>query len=259
MTLARGMIGQGFGCYDIDASAISATVVDNEDGTATVTLSGSETGAENEVYVRRWGLSLLSSAWSLAGSRTGDGDVEIDVAPGLYWLYVLSAANGSSAATSPFGFRATDGEDALHYQCAEAVVDSILALSLSDDYTEDTVRAMELPWSAFREIGAKGIIVTPIREELESENNQEDDIAYRVQVSFLESSQQNLVLDKAPLLVRERVVRAFSEIKLPGDIPGHYFVEVVPGPVVVPEAVTAEYRVGAIMLHCHCRVDRGVR
>lgn len=68
------------------AGGITISVADNGDGTATVTITGSDAGATNTVYVATadnlWG---LVKAWTVAGSRVGDGTVQITTGRGNWF------------------------------------------------------------------------------------------------------------------------------------------------------------------------------
>lgn len=64
-------------------------VTDNGDGTATVTITGSTASSFNTVFYQ----SASSSVWSSGGNRTSDGDVNLTLDPGRYFIYVSSLLN----------------------------------------------------------------------------------------------------------------------------------------------------------------------
>lgn len=70
-------------------AAPSLSVVDNQDGTQTATISSSTTGSTNVVFTQAAG----SSTWTNSGSRAGDGTVSLSLANGRYFIYVRSFLN----------------------------------------------------------------------------------------------------------------------------------------------------------------------
>jgi len=87
-------------------------ITNNDDGTGTATISGSDSGTTNTVwvYLRHGGvLELLN-----AGSRTGDGDVALSGLFGEYIGFVVSEASSIlSLPSDPDGFWVTNGNQYL--------------------------------------------------------------------------------------------------------------------------------------------------
>jgi len=247
------------------AATPTVTYVDNADGTVTATIAGSTAGSTNKVLGARWAASILAVSFAQLASRVGDGSVEFAVDPlGLWFSVVRSEVSATDVALSAISsFRASDGLDAIHMRCCDSVKETIQALSLvgvEDDATLDpaNVKVMKLPWRAGLEIDQLGIIISPIREGLESDDNNRDELDYRVQVAFVEAADGKLTLGLGrALLRRELVTRAFSELILPG-VTENSIVYVDPGPIIIPEGVEANYDVGGIILHCMCKVNRAV-
>jgi hypothetical protein len=82
------------------------TVADNGDASgATATVSGSDPASDNEIRVA----AGAGGAWSTAGSRTGDGEVPLSLAPGMWWVSVRSSTPGGVSSPAPEAVVVTDG------------------------------------------------------------------------------------------------------------------------------------------------------
>ncbi len=92
MTLIAGIITQGYGAAGsgdagdpLDTPTL--TIEDNADGTGAVaTIEDSTTGTTNTVWV----VPVGDDEFENAGSRTGDGSVDLDLSRDTYLAYVLS-------------------------------------------------------------------------------------------------------------------------------------------------------------------------
>jgi hypothetical protein len=82
------------------------TVVDDEDGSATVTVSGSDAGSDNEVFWSRYGGNWEeSTAWTSGGTRSGDGDIPVTLGTsGVYLFHVVSTAGGAAVSLPVFRY-----------------------------------------------------------------------------------------------------------------------------------------------------------
>lgn len=95
-------------------AAPTLSIGDNLDGTgATAAIAGSTPGSSNAVYVAA-ALGLAGSiAGTLAATRSGDGQVAIGLADGLYAAWCVSTLAGQTAASNPYFFAVTGGAVAL--------------------------------------------------------------------------------------------------------------------------------------------------
>lgn len=67
--------------------ALTLTIVDQADGTgATATIAGSG-GLAMTVYTQTFSGDLGAGVWTVSGTRTGDGDVDLSLAAGHYFAY----------------------------------------------------------------------------------------------------------------------------------------------------------------------------
>lgn len=100
-------------------------IINNQDDTATATISGSDTGTTNTVWVflRHEGVLELTNG----GSRTGDGEVTLTNVRGEYIGYVISELdNVLSLPSNPDGFWITQGNQwNLRTAAAEAEIQII--------------------------------------------------------------------------------------------------------------------------------------
>ena len=78
------------------------TIVDNRDGTATVTIAGADGGTTNAIQTMsiddQWG---VAASWTSRGSRTGNGAVTVTIPQGVYFVAVSSTLTGVTVWTPP--------------------------------------------------------------------------------------------------------------------------------------------------------------
>lgn len=87
-------------------AALAAT--NNDDGTATVEVSGADAGTVSRVYVSAIG----SGVWTLSATIAGNGSSVVALATGTYWAVVVSVGSGGSTAAKPIRFAVSDGAEA---------------------------------------------------------------------------------------------------------------------------------------------------
>ena len=233
----------------------TVTYVDNANGTnVTATIAGADAGSTNAVLIAPWSGGFVNAAFASVASRVGNGAVTVPATPGLYFAIVQSTLSGV-AMSLPGGFRATDGEDAIHYQCCEAIQAFIQALSLTG-LDSANVKIQKFPKN--RDGMAVGCYITPLRESREPADTGRDEISYRVQVTLVQASDGDLTSNLATeLLWRQQITLAMSEHPLTGVEEIHSVI-VDPGPVVIPSAFLAQYDISTILLRCDCQLDRSV-
>jgi len=119
------------------------SIANNQDGTATVTVAGSDSGSTNTVYAARidttWDSDSLPS-WVSKGSRSEDGTVDITLSGAVWFVYVASELSGATASTPPYAAFVTDSsQEAVLDQILEGVKAKVLALSLTGVDASDVV------------------------------------------------------------------------------------------------------------------------
>lgn len=228
------------------------SVADKRDGTgATATISNSTTGTTNTVFTSPW----PGDSFSQSGQRTGDGDVNLSLTVGPHWAYVTSVLGDAFAFSDMVQFRATDASNAVLYRALVAVRDVIQGLSLSGIDNNDIVWR-KVPWD--REIDHPGIIVSPTKEALQPASNLRDDVDYPIMVTMIRVSNQHFTggMDVFTLW-RQQIRRALNRKALSG-VPEVYTTRVEHGSVILPEAFSRMYDVGALLVHCIAREPNSV-
>jgi len=90
---------------------LTISVVDDEDGVGgTATVGGTDDSATNAVYYR----TLYASTWTLAGTRSGDGTVDVDAGVGEYFVKVTNTYDGDEREEITHGIF-TRGDNAYRY------------------------------------------------------------------------------------------------------------------------------------------------
>ena len=189
----------------------SLTITDNANGTgATATITGSAGGA-NQVYVQNVDGELGSGAWTLAGSRTGDGTVALTLVKGYYWGHCLT--NGTVLSGFVY-FKVTDGLDAVLGRCMAAVKAQAQLLNLpSTQRIIDVIHAdtpiVQYPTTILTTEGA--------RQTDEKSLNGRDDIGHPVRMLVKDLC---LKFDEKKREIyrqwRQALFRAFHNQRLPG-------------------------------------------
>jgi hypothetical protein len=186
-------------------------VADKADGTgATATVTGSAGGA-NQVYVQNVDGQLGAFAWTLGGTRTGDGTVNLALAKGYYWAYCLT---GGTVISNLAYFQVTDGADAVLsrvYAAAKALL-QLLNLPFTQrvypSQFADSV-AVQVPCTVLTTDGA--------RQTDEAALNGRDDVGQPVRalvkdVCLKFDDQKKAEYEKW----RQSIFRAFHNQRLPG-------------------------------------------
>jgi hypothetical protein len=217
----------------------TVTVVDNADGTVTATISGSS-GGSNVIYTATWdggdNINQVSpTSWTNSGSRVGDGTINITLTAGYYWCVVITTSGGDDTASLPVYFRASNGQEAIHYQILQAIQARIRSLTLApiDTDTLDTIQSEAIvigktrpirkdragtEWS-FENQATPGVVICPYgREDADRDagTNIRDDIVYRTLVAIIDEDydwEENL---RTYLKWREQIARSLRNVRLSG-------------------------------------------
>lgn len=233
-------------------------MTDNQDGTATASITGSSVGSSNVVRVQSAG-QLGTSVWTVGGSRSGDGSIVVDVDPGFYWAQIVSSLNGQAAVSPVVYFRVTDGTPAVWQRCLSAVQARIQALLL-DGLDSANVVIAKLPSDQWSTLPA--IMISPVdRETLEptAGTNVRDDVGYPVQITILAADNQEPLADlDRHLGWREQIQRAFRYQRL--DAVGEIITTICePRTVIDPTAwLEQNLYLSAFVLRFVAREPRGV-
>lgn len=165
------------------------TIADNGNGTATVTVAGSTSGATNTIYGQsiddQWG---MASVWKTLGSRVGNGTVSVTTGKGFHWLAVGSALSGESSYAMPKYAHITNGELVIMTAILDAVQARIRLLNLvpaSRVFTHTVINE-----SKIRDLsGGPCVMIGPADETMKLFQDavsvmQRDDIGYPIVAAY---------------------------------------------------------------------------
>jgi hypothetical protein len=263
--------------------ALTLTVSDNHNGTASATVTG--VGAADTVtlyYQQVTGrVGAQQPIWSVAGTRTGNGTITVTVAKGHYWWYAATTTldltsilsqggflllennapvllEGSSGAipfdiSAPVYQRVTDGVAAVHDQICDAVVARITLLALDGI---EQVERHKIP--SRQRLTLPCCLVTSFNkaETMLGGTNERDDLGYPAYVLFVSRMPEDLADEGRVMLWRQEVSRAFRSQRLPG-VAEVLTCEIEPDPVFEWDEKAYEYQFSAMTLRFHTREVRG--
>lgn len=227
--------------------------VDNGDNTG-----GSVSLTDNigtaSIFLSRFAGTNASRAFVLAGTIDGIGTLDLpDLETGPYFAV---AVNGSSVAP-PLGFRITDGTDALHFRMMQAVREYVMSLALPNVASDPDRHVLcKLPYRPDLELDVDehhevAVMYFPKPETYTPANNQEDQVAYSVQVLLVRNVGQSNFRGLSDLLMdRQLLGQSLSICPLP-DLEAIHTVQVQPGAIVLPEHWVKKY-------DCSTMVFRGL-
>jgi hypothetical protein len=200
--------------------AIGATIVGNDDGTVTYTVTGIVSGVADLMYAKTTDLD-----WITLDTVAGNGTYTRNIQSGTHWFCVGNPAVAGGTwlqVTSPVMVCAASNEQAVFKRIIDTVVAELQSLATAGslpglDATkverQDVVFISNLPFDV------PGIIVAPgAQEEDRGGTNARDDLGYPVQVIIVDSKWAK---DPDPdstdidyLLIRERIRRHFQHRRL---------------------------------------------
>ena len=238
------------------------TYTDQGDGTGvTLTIAGGGAGDSHVAYTQAFGGGLGSSGtWTNAGSRTGNGTIDLVLTNGHYFGYVLT---GGSTLSPVNYFVSSSGTESVHYRCLGAVQAAILLCNL-EDLADASVVIRQLPSDRGFDDGTydlPGIVISQIGVENQSPSegtNIRDDVQYPVTITILAGGNQDLVTNQEKYLKwREQINRALRNQRLTG-VDEVYKVTVTPGPITSPNAAWNNYYHSQLIIRCVSREVRGI-
>lgn len=205
--------------------ATTITITDNADGTGAVaTIAGGNAGATNSVYVSSWDGELGATSWMLAGSRTGNGTVNLSLAKGYWWTHCKSDVSGVVELTNLEYFAVTDSVEAVMMRCMRAVKARVQGMTLAG---VDNANIVIVKAFSERIIGEGQTYKFPCIQigPFAGENmnflegtNARDDVGYPVMVIVFDKGNQDYSEADLPAVTkwREQIARAFRNQYLVG-------------------------------------------
>ncbi len=239
---------------------LALAVADSGDGTGGVaTVSGVNVAATVSVYYSLWTGEPASYAWTLLGSRTGNGTVAAALSTGLYqWQAVSVLAGATEVGPLVYQPLSDADEEAVHFGILSNVKARIDSLALSGLPATKTMRKW-IPRVADGVPALPACLIAPLgAEQYEGILTSQDDVGYPVVVAILDKlqgdPQSNMNRD---LLWRQKIAKAFRFQRLPGS-PAVINAKPMPGPVVDPGAFESHYLASVLAFSFTSREGRGL-
>lgn len=235
------------------STGVVATIT-GADATATVTLGYQKVDA-----------GFTGTAWTTGGNRTGNGTISQSLGTGIYWFRAVSTLATESAVSNLVFGKVSNGLDAVHEQCLDAVYAGIQTLIAAGsipgvsnaarvhNLAELDLKAMDLP-------GIAVCIALPGQQPAETlvpKSNLRSDFGYPVFVIFLDRFAGDYHKQRGPFLkARQALGDYFIDQKL-GTTDAH-LVTLEPGPILRVEEGKYHVAGTVLLLRPVIRRARGV-
>lgn len=208
--------------------AISITVANNADGSATVTVSGA--GAGDTVEIRTLKIDELwgGNSWvARTPTRTGNGTVAISTGAGAYFFAAVAAGEWS-----PPVYRIVSATtQAVFTQILDAVVTRLRLLALdgvdSDNVTTHAVLTSRGVW----EVRQPTVMVGPMDDPISQANDSgstRNHLYYPTLISCLEPANRDAADSNRWFLWTQRIRNAFVDVPLQVSSGCVYSAELIP-------------------------------
>ncbi len=202
-------------------TAPTISVVDNEDGTATITITGADAGHTVTLYTQNVNLEQSANTWTTQGSRTGDGTIAVSLANGFYYFYV-EADDGANiqVGSTPQRSRVSDGTADIYTRCLEATQATLRELSLTG-VPDARVHLRTLPQDSANLV-TPCVFVFPFGAEghdPRAGTTSRDELIYPVMIAYVKAGNQetgNSAARAAYLDARQKISDTFRNQRLPG-------------------------------------------
>lgn len=261
---AHSLTGATPGELTIEYEATGLAVTDNGDATgAEATISGTDSGDTTIVYSQRINDDLSDGTWRFAGSRVGDGTLELDLDPGHYFVMAKTVTDNGYATSPVIHLVVTDGEDAYLTAILEAAKARIELLALSGLASVVIQKELnERLIGAGKEFALPACILAPMNwaSPANAGTNEQDDCTYSIACVFFSADNQVTGVDakdERQFLWLQKTAWAFRQQRLPG-VPTIIRTEVQPGEITVDEAWKDGWHASALLLKFISREGRGL-
>ena len=190
----------------------------------TATVTGADAGSVNTLSYQLIDAGFYrGTAWVAGGNVTGNGSIVQALTQGMYWFRCDSTLSGQTQVSNLVLGKATDGKQAIHEQCIQAIEAGLRSLVTSGlipgitsvarvyDMAELNVKAMDLPGLAV----CTSLPGQAPAETVEIATNLRDDIGYPVYVVLLDRFGGDYVSPRPNYLrAREVIFRFFRHQRL---------------------------------------------
>ena len=249
--------------------ALTVSFVDNQDGTATATIAGSDVSSANTVYTCAVSPPNVNTpAWASAGSRTGDGTLTVTAAAGYYYAYCAGTVSSAAALSVPTLFGISAAAQSVQEQVEAAIQARIQQLSLSGlsggpgDLPSSRVYRLQAatPEALVAAVIYPCIVVATaqVPDTQQGILNNVDDIQYPVNILLLDRV-GSAYQANAPTyrLWRQQIFRALRNQRLP-NVSTVYTVRLDPEPVLEWEPRAYELMHSGWLARAVSREPRGL-
>ncbi len=247
-------------------------LVDNGDGTATATITGTLGTATNSIYAQPANGTIRTPAWVLQASRQGNGVVTFTITPGMYWCQLQSTSTKPARAIiAPLVFFGVAGNTytSTHEQCVAAIRARIQGMTFAGTAASpagiDPVNGILdglVPIDQFQGFPALMISVEGESESIQGGVNSADDFGFPVRIAIVDQMDMVTMRDgsaRRPKYTkwREQLCRAFEKQRL-GGVPNIFDSAVSPGPIVDPRMAQLAYFVSGLTCRFKDRLSHGL-
>lgn len=193
------------------------TITDNQNGTATLTVSGGNASASNLIRYSR----IEIPGWDDITTITGNSFAVIAVNPGLRWFSAFSSLSGESAVSPPTPAIITLNPLAVFEQCLQSimtVLQGAASASKFGEITPDRIVHQDKVDSEHLGVSVPAIVITPgLNENEEGGTNASDDISYPIMIGIVDRKDTHEVANTPTYFYWREVVRQlFNNKRLPG-------------------------------------------
>ncbi|WP_437187854.1 hypothetical protein SH668x_001265 [Planctomicrobium sp. SH668] len=137
---------------------------DNENGTGTVSISGSDPGATNSLWTMRLDHNWPVNSWTKSAEQAGNGSLTVSFIPGVFWISVSSELEGSTVWTPPSYQKVSLGRPPVIDQIVEAVAARIRLLQLPGVDAAHVLTGMSLDVNMIGQCRQNTVLVAPSEE-----------------------------------------------------------------------------------------------
>lgn len=193
------------------------TVTDNQNGTATFTVSGGDSGASNLIQCSR----IEMPGWLPITTISGNGSATVATQLGLKWFAAFATKATDSAVSAPVPAIITPSPTAVFEQCLQSIVTTLqgaAAVGKLGEITPDRITRQDVVDTEHSESPLPAIIVSPgLNENEEGGTNASDDISYPVMVGVIDRKDENDDANTPTYFLWREVIRQlFNNKRLPG-------------------------------------------
>jgi hypothetical protein len=186
------------------------SLTDSGDGVhATATVSGSDTGTTNNIYTAKYG----TTAWTLSGTRTGNGTVTLTLDNGSYWAYCDSSLESCSSRSITAIVHIANLDEAVIVDIAEYIKDEINNSDISDVAERNYIQHERL-----EKITGTEIWVQPNEHRIERATRTQDQHEYDIDVSLFKRCKTTAETDDLVLL-SEEIYQFLRSLEINGSLP----------------------------------------